>query len=468
MDIETFVTLGLGDNTFLVASGGEAVLIDPQRDSWRFVSAGEQRGWRIRHILETHVHNDYVSGALEARSVTGADIVVHAGAGPYGFPHRSIEPGDEVRVGDVRLVARAAPGHTFEHLAWEAYPAGQPVPEAVFTGGSLLVGSAGRSDLLGNDRAEQLARLQYRTIRQLAMLPLETRVMPTHGAGSFCVSTAPSAERTSTIGAELATNAALLSADEEAFVREQLASLTRYPAYYSKMAPINRAGPRILGRLPGLAALSPTEVEALTTRGAWVIDARDRTEFAAGHIPGSLNIELNEAFGTYVGWLAPFGARLVLVLPDPLDESAPEAVSQLIRIGWDALAGQLTGGVEAWVAAGYPLRTYAVAAMRELFERRVRDGHAIRVLDVRQPAEWRDEGTIPDSLRIFVADLPARIGELSPDDELWVVCTTGHRAAIAASLLDRAQIPVRLVSRGGTVGWVERFEGPAAATRRSP
>lgn len=467
MDVETFVTLGLGDNSFIVASGGEAVLIDPQRDAWRFLAAAERRGWRIRHVLETHVHNDYVSGALEARAVTGAEIVVHGGAGPYGFPHRAIEPGADVRLGDLRLVARAAPGHTFEHLAWEAHVPGRAQPTAVFTGGSLLVGSAGRSDLLGEDLAEELARLQYRTVHDLAKLPADTRVMPTHGAGSFCVSNAPSAERVSTIGTELATNVALLADDEDAFVRQQLASLGRYPAYYPRMAPINRAGPPILGRLPSLPALSPSDAAAFIARGAWVIDGRDRTEFAAGHVPGSINIELDDAFGTYVGWIVPFGAPLVLVLPVPLDESANYATAQLVRIGWDVPAGHIAGGIEAWLASGRPTRSYPVAAMRELFERRVRLGEDLRILDVRQPAEWRDDGAIPDSLQMFVADVPTRIGELPRDAELWVVCTTGHRAAIAASLLDRADTPVRLVARGGTVGWIERFEDSAPAAVRS-
>lgn len=467
LDVETFVTLGLGDNSFLVASGDEAVLIDPQRDAWRFVAAAGQRGLRIRHVLETHVHNDYVSGALEARSATGAEIVVHAGAGPYGFPHRAVEPGDEVRIGDLRLVARAAPGHTFEHLAWEAHTAGRSVPDAVFTGGSLLVGSAGRSDLLGDEVAEWLARLQYRTVRDLAALPPETGILPTHGAGSFCVSTAPSAERTSTIAAELASNVALLAADEDAFVRQQLGSLGRYPAYYPKMAPINRAGPAVLGRPPDLSALSPAEALARAARGARVIDARDRSDFASGHIPGSLNIELDDAFATYLGWVVPFGAPLVLVLPDPLADSASAVTTQLIRIGWDAAAGQIAGGIEAWMAAGNPVRSYPVATMRELYERRVLRGEAARILDVRQPAEWHDDGSLSDSLQMFVADLPARDGELPRDEELWVVCTTGHRAAIAASLLDRAGIPVRLVARGGTVGWIERFQEPATAGRRS-
>lgn len=464
MDVETFVTLGLGDNSFLVGSGDEAVLIDPQRDAWRFLAEAERRGWRVRHVLETHVHNDYVSGALEAQAATGAEIVVAGRSGPFGFAHRAVEAGDEVSVGDLRFVARATPGHTYEHLAWEAWSTrgGTGGPEAIFTGGSLLVGSAGRTDLLGDDRAEELARLQYRSVRELAALPDGVLVMPTHGAGSFCVANIPSAERTSTIGAERATNAVLQAPDEEAFVRQQLATLGRYPAYYRHMAPINRAGPPILRRLPELALLGVGDARRLVGAGASIVDARDRNAFAAGHIPGSLNIELNEAFGTYVGWMLPFGSRLVLVLPEPLADSVPEATAQLIRIGWDAVGGVIAGGAEAWAGSGESLRSYPTAPMKELFERRVRAGEPLRILDVRQPAEWRDEGTIDDSHRVFVADLPGMIGELPRDEELWVVCTTGHRAAIAASLLDRADVPVRLVARGGTIGWIERFEAAAA------
>jgi rhodanese-related sulfurtransferase len=366
-------------------------------------------------------------------------------------------------VGDVRFVARATPGHTFEHLAWDAHVGVAELPGTVFTGGSLLVGSAGRSDLLGEDLAERLARLQYRSVRELARLPSTTRILPTHGAGSFCVSNLPSADRVSTIGAELATNACLVASDEETFVREQLASLGRFPAYYARMAPINRAGPPILGRLPEVGRRTPAEVESLVAGGAWVVDGRDRDEFAAGHLPGAVNIELNEAFGTYVGWLLPFRAPLVLVLPDPFAESVPEATVQLARIGWDDTAGLLAGGVEAWAASGRGLRSYPVTTMRELVERRFGRGEPIGVLDVRQPQEWRDDGAVPGSHQIFVADLAARLDELPADEELWVVCTTGHRAAIGASLLDRAGMPVRLVGRGGTVGWMERILSSVAA-----
>jgi len=458
MEIQTFVTLGLGDNSFLVGSGDEAVLVDPQRDAWRFTEQAERRGWRIRHVLETHVHNDYVSGALEVRAETGADIVVAQGSGPFGFDHRLIEPGDEIRIGDVRLIPRAAPGHTFQHIAWELWtPDSTTAPAAVFTGGSLLVGSVGRTDLLGEQSANELARAQYRTVRELALLPDTVQVLPTHGAGSFCVASVPSAQRTSTIGEERLGNAGLNAQDEESFVREQRGSLGRYPAYYSRMAPINRAGPATHGHVPPFPHLDPDDVERAAAGGAWIVDGRDRTAFAEVHIPGSINIELNDSFAAYVGWTIPFDAPIVLVLPEPISESESEAALQLFRIGRGGVTGQLAGGIDAWTAAGRPVRMYPTASMRDLFET-VRHGDPVAVLDVRQPAEWRDDGVIPGSNKIFVADLSAQMDDVPRDGELWVVCSSGHRAAIATSLLDRADIPVRLVARGGPIGWIERFE----------
>ncbi|MEO6208269.1 MAG: MBL fold metallo-hydrolase [Candidatus Limnocylindrales bacterium] len=462
MEIQTFVTLGLGDNSFLVGSGDEAVLVDPQRDAWRFTEHAERRGWRIRHVLETHVHNDYVSGALEVRASTGAQIVVAAGSGPFGFDHRLIEPGDEIRIGDIRLVPRAAPGHTFQHIAWELWiPDSASAPAAVFTGGSLLVGSVGRTDLLGEQSADELARAQYRTVRELALLPDAVQILPTHGAGSFCVASVPSAQRTSTIGEERQGNAGLNARDEDSFVREQTGALGRYPAYYPRMAPINRAGPASLGHVPLISQLDVGAVERAAAAGAWIVDGRDRTAFADAHIPGSINIELNESFASYVGWTIPFDAPIVLILPEPISETGPEAAVQLFRIGRGGVAGQLAGGIDAWTAANRAIRAYPTASMKDLFQT-VRRGDSVAVLDVRQPAEWRDDGVLPGCRTIFVADLLARMAELPRDQELWVVCSSGHRAAIATSLLDRDDIPVRLVARGGPIGWVERFDRLAA------
>jgi glyoxylase-like metal-dependent hydrolase (beta-lactamase superfamily II)/rhodanese-related sulfurtransferase len=466
VEIETFVTPGLGDNTFLVGQGDEAVLVDPQRDAGRFLDEAERRGWRVRHVLETHVHNDYVSGALEVRQRHGAEIHVAASAGPFTFPHVPAEAGDEVEIAGLRFVVRPAPGHTFDHIAWDLRIDGAAGPDAVFSGGSLLVGSAGRTDLLGAHLAEELARLQFRTVRELASLPPGVRLLPTHGAGSLCLANVPSSDaRTSTIGAELATSAALRAADEMAFVRQQLAAHGPYPAYYRWVATINRAGAPLLRREPDVAVLSPAAAERSILGGAAVVDGRGREAFAAAHVPGSINIEIDDRFGTWVGWLIPFGTPLVLVLPDPGGEAAAEACLQLLRIGWDDIAGRLDGGIDAWSASGRTVRAYPVATMQELHDRVLR-GEPIVVLDVRTPAEWRDDGLLPGSTPLFVGDLPGRLDELDRDREHWVVCASGQRAASASSLLDGAGVPVRLVARDGAVGWVERITAAGARPLR--
>ncbi len=446
MDIDVFVTAGLGDNSFLLASHGEAAIIDPQRDAWRFLAAAEGRGLRVRSVLETHVHNDYVSGAHEVRAATGAELVLPA-AGDYAFGHRRAAEGEEVRLGSLRLVAMETPGHTYEHLAWLVYEDGREDPTLVFSGGSLLVGSAGRTDLLGPDHVDALTAAQHASVRRLAALPDGVQVMPTHGAGSFCVAAMPSTQRTSTVGQERKTNPLLGAADAAEFVEELSGELMAYPAYYPKMAPINRAGAPVLGSVPALAALTAEELTRRVEQGAWVVDARDREAFAAQHLPGAVNIELNSGFGSYVGWILPFAAPIVLVLPDPIETSAAEAVTQLLRIGWPTPQGYLAGGLDAWTAQGLPTRSYRSADVGELCAS-VEAGEQPPVLDVRQQLEW-GWGSVPGSEQVFLADLPKRIDALPRSEPLWAICSNGHRAAIAASLLDRAEVPVVLVGTGG-------------------
>lgn len=476
MDLELFVTAGVGDASYLVASGGEAALVDPQRDAWRFLRVAEQRGWRVVAVLETHVHNDYVSGALETRAATGAEIVAPARGG-YAFTHRPADEGEEVRVGGLILRAMATPGHTPEHLAWSvtadgaaagaAGPAPGTAPEGVFTGGSLLVGSAGRTDLLGPELVAELTAAQHRTLARLGALPRGVRIMPTHGAGSFCSAGPTAPSRTSTIGAELGSNPILGLGDGSVFADRLLGGLGRWPDYYARMAPLNRAGPRVVGHLAMPPALDPAGLEAAVAAGATVVDVRPRTAFAAGHLSGALNIELDDAFAAYVGWLLPFDAPVALVLPGagagrPADTRAhaalEEATTQLFRIGYERVAGWLEGGTEAWAASGRPVRSYPVTTMETVFEAAARgEGTATQLLDVRQPIEWRDDGVIPGARTIFVADLPARLTEVPRDHPITVFCKAGGRAAIAASVLDAAGYSVRLVGRGGAVGWLERF-----------
>ncbi|MEA2675749.1 MAG: hydroxyacylglutathione hydrolase [Chloroflexota bacterium] len=470
MDLELFVTPGLGDASYLLASGREAVLVDPQRDAWRFVAAAEERGWRIRHVLETHVHNDYLSGALEAHGATGAEIAAPARGG-YEFAHRPMDEGDEIELGALRLTAMATPGHTPEHLAWAVTelgtavdPANPEAPIAVFTGGSLIVGSAGRTDLLGPALTLALTTDQQRSLQRLAALPDTTQILPTHGAGSFCSAGPSSPGRVTTIGAERFANPtfALADAAPDAFRAQALGNLGRFPTYYAHMAGINRRGPRILGRLIVPPALDPAAFEAAAAKGTTIVDARDRAAFAAGHLPGSINIELDQTFAGYVGWLVPFGAPLLLVLPEAAPEAASEAATELLRIGYDWITGSLDGGAPAWAESGRPLSSYATTTMRAASDARASGTNAGVLLDVRQPIEWQTDGVVPGAERIFVADLPARIAELSAElpagAPVTVFCKSGSRAAIAASLLDRAGIDVRLVPDGGAGRWPEPLE----------
>lgn len=451
MDLEVFVTPGLGDATYLLASEGEALVVDPQRDARRFLDAAERHGWRIRAVLETHVHNDYLSGALEIRARTGADIVAPARGG-YGFDHRPADEGDVVEAGGLRVVARATPGHTPEHLSWDVHEGDDPLPGAILTGGSLLAGSVGRTDLLGSDRTDELTSLQFRTIRRLAILPDSVRILPTHGSGSFCTAGPTIDDRVTTLGIERGRNPLLLIGEEPGFAAMLLAGLGEYPRYYPRMAPINRAGPVVLGAVAQPAPLDPASFAARAAAGLHVVDARDRGAFAAAHIPGSWNIELDETFGSYVGWMLPFDAPLLLVLPEPAAESGFEAATQLARIGFDHVVGHLDGGLEGWSSSGRPVRSYptvtasAVAAAQ-------RAGEPMTLLDVRQPNEWRDEGSVPGALEIFVGDLSERLAELPRAAELTVLCKAGPRAAIAASLLDREGFRVRLVADGGAAAW---------------
>jgi hydroxyacylglutathione hydrolase len=440
MDVEVFVTGGLGDNSYLLVSGDEAAVVDPQRDACRFLRAARARGAVVRAVLETHVHNDYVSGAQEIRAATGAQIIAPA-KGRYEFPHRPADEGDEVGLGDLRVTALATPGHTFEHISWLVTE--RNTPAAVFTGGSLLVGSAGRPDLLGEQHTAELTRAQYATLQRLAALPGGVRVLPTHGAGSFCVAAMPTTQRTSTIAAEQEDNPLLTAPGLPEFTTELCSELMAHPAYYAHMAPFNRAGATVLGRVPDVPALTVPQFRTQAGTGAWIVDARDRDEFAAGHIPGSVNIELNSGFGSYVGWMLPFGAPVILVLPDPAEDSAAEAATQLLRIGWSQVPGYLAGGISAWTGG---LRSYPTASVPELCDAMTRQGNLL-VLDVRQELEWA-WGTIPGSRTVFVADLPRQLDTIPRDRPAWVICSNGHRASIAASLLDAAGIPVRLIGAG--------------------
>ena len=450
MDLEVFVTPGLGDNSYLLVSGENSVMVDPQRDAWRFLEVARRKNIRVGHVLETHVHNDYVSGAREIADAVGAEIVAPFEGG-YEFKHRAIAEGDEIGLGAYRIVAWATPGHTPEHISYLVLDAKTDRPIAIFSGGSLMVQSAGRTDLLGEAHTADLTALQYATVNRIGELPADVQLLPTHGAGSFCAASAPGGMTISTIGAEKANNIALGPDDLETFSAQQLSGLQEYPAYYAFMAGINRVGPTILGRAPKSKTMSSNELVQSVSSGTLVIDARLPEQYAAGHIDGSLNITLDDSFGTYVGWLVGFDDPLVLILPTDRPDAWEEATTQLLRIGWDNVVGHLEGGFHAWEEATNPTVSNQIATIDELFEK-YESPAPPTILDVRQQDEW-DVGHIPGSTHFHIGDLNSEMPELPRDHEIWVICASGARSAIASSVLTRAGWKARLVRPGGVPEW---------------
>jgi hydroxyacylglutathione hydrolase len=467
MDIERILTGGLGNSSFLLSGDGhEAVAIDPPRDAWRVLAVAESRSWRVTHALETHVHNDYLSGALELRAALGTEILAPARGG-YAFAYRAMDDAEALEIGGLRLTARATPGHTPEHLAWEVATDGGDMPVAVATGGSLLVGSAGRTDLLGPEQTDELTAAQFSSLRMLAALPDAVAVLPTHGAGSFCSVGPADAAGMSTIGQERTSNPLLRIDDKAQFRTTLLDGLGPYPTYYAEMAPINRAGPVVVGHLPTPPSIGPDAVRASIAAGAHVVDARSRTRFAAAHLPGSLNVELGESFGSYVGWFVPFGATVVLILPEPFEASRTEATTQLFRIGYDRIVGVLEGGLDAWREAGGSVSSYPTVSAHTTAGELAGVAHPY-LLDVRYPQEWRDDGTVPGAIELSIGDLAARLDTLPRDAPITVMCKSGSRASIAASMLDAAGFEPRLLAVGGASDLLaatgEAAEAPAGSS----
>jgi rhodanese-related sulfurtransferase len=419
-------------------------VVDPERDPTPYLQVAERLGADVALAAETHLHADFVTGSRELAA--GGAGVLAAAAGELAWPHRGLRDGDEVDLGRWRLRALATPGHTPEHLAYlltDARDGGRP--EAVFTGGSLLVGSVARTDLIDPGDTEALTRALWRSLHhQLLALPDEVVVFPTHGAGSFC-SAPGQARRWTTIGDERRANPLLGAPDEDTFVRHVLASFGTYPPYFRRLRAVNRAGPRVLGTPGGLPRLGAEEVAALRDAGAVVVDVRPVDEFAAGHVPGSLAVTLRPQFASWLGWLVPGPATpLVFVAGDHQDRR--EVVRQCRNIGYENLAGELAGGVRAWQAAGGEVATVGLLAPA------AGDRLAGRtLLDVRQASEFA-AGHVPGATHVELGALLDRPAGL-PAGPLAVMCGHGERAATAASLLAAAGRDDVAVLAGGPDDW---------------
>ncbi|MDX6394545.1 MAG: hypothetical protein QOJ73_5608 [Streptosporangiaceae bacterium] len=425
-EVVTIETTGLGDRSYLIHDGNTAVVVDPQRDLDRVLLAAQASAVRITLILETHIHNDYVTGGLALAEATGADYVV-AATEDVGFHRTAARNGDQFTFGSLALTAVSTPGHTPGHLSYVLHDSTSH-PVAVFTGGSMLFGAVGRTDLISADQTEWLTRAQYRSVRRLAEeLPDDVAVYPTHGFGSFCSAT-PTSGSSSTIGQERRANVAL-TGDEDGFVRNLIAGLVAYPRYYTHMGPANRSGPPA----PDLSVPRTADAAELQRRmqaGEWVVDVRQRRAFASSHLTGSISVELGDPFATYLGWTMRWGTPLTLIGDTP--EQVAEAQRQLTRIGIDHLEAAATGGPDE-LAAG-PLSSYAVSDFAGLAAQWGQNG--IVVLDVRRLDEWQ-AGHLGGAVHIPFWEIEERAGEVPPG-QVWVHCASGFRASISASLLARA------------------------------
>jgi hydroxyacylglutathione hydrolase len=426
-EVVTIETPSLGDRSYLIHDGADAVVVDPQRDIERVLASAESRRVRIAYVLETHIHNDYVTGGLALARRTGAEYVV-AASEEVGFSRLGVGDNDQFSVGALTVKALHTPGHTPGHMSFVVSGTGQD-PFAVFTGGSLLFGAVGRTDLIGPGLTEQLTRAQYRSVRRLAAeLSAEVAVYPTHGFGSFCSAT-PTTGTASTIGHERIANIALRS-DEDTFVAELLAGLGAYPRYYAHMGPANRSGP-VAAEVSAPALADAAELRRRIDAGEWIVDLRERRAFARAHVSGTISIELGNSFSTYLGWAIAWGAPLTLIGESP--EHVAEAQVQLLRIGIDQIAGAATGPTST-LALGGKVSSYPVTDFAGLAAAWGQPGQV--VLDVRRPDEWR-AGHLSGAVHIPFWELEPRTGEV-PAGEVWVHCASGFRASIGASILARA------------------------------
>jgi hydroxyacylglutathione hydrolase len=445
VDLVPLVDDGLGNSAYLVDLGdGRALVVDVSRDLRAVHEAAAKRGLTVAFAADTHLHADFLSGANQLAATAGAKVLASA-AGHREFAHTGLHDGDEVDLGGLRLRALLTPGHTHEHVAFLLLDGAREV--GVFTGGSLIVGSAARTDLISEERTDELTRAQYASLRRLAELPGEVQVWPTHGAGSFC-SAPPGTERTSTIGRELATNPLLQVADEEAFAARLLGSLGSYPPYFRRLGEINRVGPPLLGGEPKLASLSVKAVRARLADGAVLIDARPVDRYAESHVRGAISIPLRPVFASWLGWLAPADRPLIIVR-DP-DQDPAEIAWQTVKIGYDNIVGELDGGMAAWMAAGRDTASIPLAGAGHI------DGR--RVLDIRQRSEYLD-GHLSDAMHVELGDIAHRAAEV-PDEPTVVMCGHGERAMGAASLLESAGHHDLVVLDGGPQDWVQATGRP--------
>ncbi|MGE0452380.1 MAG: rhodanese-like domain-containing protein [Vicinamibacteria bacterium] len=443
----------LAQASYLIGSDGEAAVVDPRRDVDEYLAEAAAQGLRLRYVIETHLHADFVSGHRELAARSGAEIVFGAQARAE-FAHRAVRDGETLPLGGLLLKVLETPGHTPESISVLVFdPASAAEPRLVFTGDTLFVGDVGRPDLVGARglTGAQMASMLYDSLHgKLLRLPDRVEVYPAHGAGSLCGKNL-SQETSSTIGEQRRVNYALQPMSREAFVGMLTADLPEIPRYFPRSVAKNRSGAEALAERPLPAALTPEAVERRLAAGACALDVRDPAAFGAGHLPGSLNVGLRGQFASWAGTLVPETTPLVLVAED--EDALREAATRLARVGLENVAGHLAGGVAAWQDSGRRLARLSqlpVDALREWLATGRPQG--LQVVDVRRPGEWK-AGHVPGAILVSLDRLEHALAEVPAGRPTAVICAGGYRSSAAASLLERQGFAELYNVVGGTSAW---------------
>jgi len=453
MLLHQFEVPGLAQYSYIIASEKQAIVVDPQRDIEEYLKFAEEKDLHITHVLETHIHADFASGAFALAQKTNAELWLSAydegQEYQYEFDHHAFHDNEELNIGDLRIVAMHTPGHTPEHLSFlifEKSRCGQPL--ALLSGDFLFVGSLGRPDLLGEEAKQSLAGELYESVHiKIAALPDGTSILPGHGAGSLCG--AGMTERPwSTLGYERHCNIFMAQDSKKEFIEKILRSVPQFPKYYKRMKALNAKGAPSLTALTSGPKLTVTEFrECIAENDAVILDVRTPDSFGGAHIPGAFNIGTGPNLSLWSGWVLPYDKPIYLA--GDAHTNMGEVRRSLIRVGHDDIRGTLKGGMDAWIAEGFEQAHLPQISVGELNERLP---HNAFVLDVRSPKEW-DAGHIVGAMHIPGGDLCQRLAEVPKKSQIHVICGSGYRSSIAASILSRSDFDEVVNVIGGMTAW---------------
>jgi len=457
MFVEQFFVKGLAHSSYLLGATGTCAIVDPRRDVQVYLDAAKDMGMTITHILETHLHADFISGHLELAEKTGAKICAPKSA-KCRFKHLPMAQGSTLKIEQLTLKVLETPGHTPEHISYVVTDRVRgPRPVVVFCGDTLFVGDVGRPDLFPG-RARELAGKLYDSLhKKLLKLPDFCEVLPAHGAGSLC-GRAMGAKRTSTIGYEKQYNAALQIKDRREFIQSLTTNMPAAPDHFTRCSAVNGAGPTPVRKLMEVVPMSPADFALRKHRkGVVVLDVRSYDAFGGQHVPGAWHIDLGGNFATFAGWVLPPKYAILLVTATP--EHAAEAATWLRRVGLDHIVGYLDGGMFAWAKAGLPTAHVNQLSAHELNEL-THDKGRLQIVDVRAPTEF-ETAHIEGAINIPAPGLRSRYRELAADLPLVTICSTGHRSSLAASILKMNGFKDISNAAGGMTAYAEAGFAPS-------